>query len=51
MIAQLDIQNQKLDTLSMIHYKETNNKVLDVSNTQKKQERVILRNKEDPDKC
>ena len=50
-IAQLNVQNQKLDTLSMILYNESNSKVLDVKNTQKKQELVILRNKQDPNKC
>ena len=35
----------------MILYNESNSKVLDVKNTQKKQELVILRNKQDPNKC
>ena len=48
---QLDIQEKKLDTLSRIMHVESNHKVLDVKNTQKKQELVILQKKDDPETC
>ena len=48
-------QNQdlgkKLDTLTQILYNETNNKVLDVENENKKQELVVLQNKRNMDHC
>ena len=48
---QMQIQTQKLDLLSKILYKESDDKVLDVTSSHKKQELVVLRNKTDPDKC
>ena len=48
---QLDIQNQKLDTLAQILYKESDNKVLGVKKSHKKQELVVLCNKTDRDRC
>ena len=48
---QLNIQDRKLETLSQILYNESNNKVLDVINSQKKQELVVLQNRDDPEKC
>ena len=48
---QLEIQDRKLDTLSQILYKESNNKVLDVESAQKKQELVVLQKKDDPQSC
>ena len=48
---QLDIQNQKLDTLAQILYKESDNKVLGVQKSHKKQELVVLCNKTDRDRC
>lgn len=44
----LDTQSQKLDMLSKILYKETENKVVDVSDKTKKQELMILQNKTEP---
>ena len=48
---QLNIQNQKLDTLAQILYKESTHKVLDVKQPHKKQELVVLCNKTDREKC
>ena len=48
---QLEIQDQKLDTLSQILYKESNNKVMDVKSTQKKQKLVVMQKKDDPESC
>ena len=42
---QLNIQSEKLDMLSKILYKETDNKVVDVTEKSKKQALVILQNK------
>ena len=50
LIVQNDIQMQKLNTLSSLLYKETDNKVVDVCTKQKKQELAVLRNKNDPTK-
>ena len=44
----LDNQSQKLDIMSQILYKETENKVLDVTEKYKKQELVVLRKKMEP---
>ena len=40
-----------MDTLSQILYKESNNKVLDVKTSLKKQELVVLQKKDDPESC
>ena len=48
---QLTIQDKKLDVLSQILYKETDNKVVDVLSSQKQQELVVLQNKDDPETC
>ena len=48
---QLVMQDKKLDALSNILYNESNNKVLDVENDQKKQELRILQKKDDPESC
>ena len=48
---QLHIQDKKLDVLSQILYKETDNKVMDVMSNQKQQELVVLQNKDEPEKC
>ena len=48
---QLDIQDKKLDVLSQILHKESNNKVLDLTSAQKKQELVVMQKKDDPEKC
>ena len=48
---QLENQDQKLDTLSKILYKESDDKVLGVKNVQKKQELVILQDMDEPEKC
>ena len=45
---QLNVQSQKLEMLSNILMKETDNKVIDVEDKQKKQELVVLRNKNEP---
>ena len=50
LIVQNDIQMQKLNMLSGLLYKETDNKVVDVCTKQKKQELAVLRNKNDPTK-
>ena len=42
---QLDVQSQQLDVLSKLLYKESDDKVLDIECTQKKQELVVLQNK------
>ena len=44
---QLEIQDKKLDTLSQILYKESNNKVMDVKSTHKKQKLVVMQEKKD----
>lgn len=43
-----DIQTQKLEMLSTLLMKETDNKVIDVEEKNKKQELVVLRNKNKP---
>ena len=48
---QLTIQDKKLDVLSQLLYKETDNKVVDVLSSQKQQELVVLQNKDDPETC
>ena len=48
---QLDGQNEKLDTLSKILYNESESKVLDVRSRQKKQQLVVLQNRDDPERC
>ena len=45
---QLKIQSSKMEMLSNILMKETDNKVVDVNETKKKQELVVLRNKNEP---
>ena len=50
-IKQNEGLSKKLDTLSQILYKESNNKVLDVESAQKKQELVVLQKKDDPQSC
>jgi hypothetical protein len=45
---QLKMQNTKLEMLSTILMKETDNKVIDVQEKNKKQELVVLRNKNEP---
>ena len=44
----LDTQSQKLDIMTQILYKETENKVIDVTEKHKKQELVVLRKKMEP---
>ena len=46
----LDIQSQKLDMMAQILYKETDNKVVDVTEKNKKQELVVLRKRTEPEK-
>ena len=45
---QLKVQSTKLEMLSTILMKETDNKVIDVQEKNKKQELVVLRNKNEP---
>ena len=45
---QIKTQTQKMDMLAQILYRETDNKVIDVKETKKKQELVILQNKKNP---
>lgn len=45
---QMSMQNQKLEMLSNLLLKETDNKVIDVEEKLKKQELVVLRNKNEP---
>ena len=45
---QLNVQSQKLEMLSNILMKETDNKVIDVNEKLKKQELVVLRSKNEP---
>ena len=51
LLEQNDIQSKKLDLLSRLFYKDTDNKVLDVNTKEKKQELVVLQNKKDPKQC
>ena len=51
LLKQLEIQDKKLDVLSHILHKESNNKVLDLMSAQKKQELVVMQKKDDPEKC
>ena len=46
--AQMNVQTQKLEMLSNLLLKEMDNKVIDVEEKQKKQELVVLRNKNEP---
>lgn len=48
LIDKSDIQTQKLEMRSNLLLKETDNKVIDVEEKQKKQELVVLRNKNEP---
>ena len=48
---QLEVQSQKLDVVSRILYKESDHKVLDVKQAQKKQELVVLQNRVDTTQC
>ena len=50
-LQQNKIQQQKLDMLAKLIYRESDDKVMDVKNSQKKQELVLLQSKEDPKKC
>ena len=45
---QLNVQSEKLEMLSNILMRETDNKVIDVEEKLKKQELVVLRNKNEP---
>ena len=47
----IDVQSEKLDMLARILYRETDNKVVDVTENKKKQELVILQNKKNPNQC
>ena len=51
LFGQNETQCAKLDMLSRLFYKDTDNKVLDVATKRKKQELVILQNKKDPSLC
>jgi len=44
-------QTEKLDMMSQILYNETNHKVVDVHTERKKQELVVLQNRNDPEQC
>ena len=48
---QLDMQDKKLDALSHILHKVSDNNVMDVANSWKQQELVILQNRIEPEKC
>jgi hypothetical protein len=50
-LEQNKIQQQKLDMLAKLMYKESDDKVMDVKSAQKKQELVLLQSKEDPNMC
>ena len=50
-IQQNEIQSKKLDMMSRLFYKDADDKVLDVQSKRKKQELVVLRNKNDPTQC
>ena len=49
-IALNESQSEKLDMLSKILYRETDNKVIDVEEKTKKQELVVLQNKTEPNR-
>jgi hypothetical protein len=51
LLKQNETQCAKLDMLSRLFYKDTDNKVLDVATKWKKQELVVLQNKKDPSQC
>ena len=51
LFGQNETQCAKLDMLSRLFYKDTDDKVLDVATKRKKQELVILQNKKDPSQC
>ena len=46
-----ETQTQKLDTLSQILYKETDHKVIDVRTNCKKQELIVLQNRNFSEQC
>ena len=46
-----EAQTEKLDMMSQILYNETNHKVVDVHTERKKQELVVLQNRNDPEQC
>ena len=48
---QLDMQDKKLDALSHILHKVSDNNVMDVTNSWKQQELVVLQNRIEPEKC
>ena len=50
-LEQNKIQQQKLDMLAKLMYRESDDKVMDVKSAQKKQELVLLQSKEDPNMC
>ena len=47
----IGLQTEKLDMLARILYRETDNKVVDVTEKKNKQELVILQNKKNPNQC
>jgi hypothetical protein len=47
----IDTQSQKLDLLARILYKEADGKVIEVNETKKKQELVVLQSKRNPSQC
>ena len=51
LFEQNEIQSKKLDMMSRLFYKDADDKVLEVESKQKKQELVVLRNKNDPSQC
>ena len=51
LFQQNELQCTKLDMLSRLFYKDTDDKVLDVATKRKKQELVVLRNKQNPTRC
>ena len=51
LMKQNEIQSQKLDVLSQLLYKETDDKVMDLCTKQKKQELVVLCDKTNPNSC
>ena len=51
LFRQNEIQGKKLDLMSSLFYKDTDDKVLGVESKQKKQELAVLRNKNDPTQC
>ena len=51
LFEQNEIQSKQLDMMSRLFYKDADDKVLEVESKQKKQELVVLRNKNDPSQC